>query len=71
MSLNASGPISIGGTTAGQSIEIELGQSGTATASLNDSTFRNLAVKASGAIGLADFYRDRRASCRERVSSPV
>ena len=56
MTLNASGPISIGGTTQGQSIELELAQSGTATASLNDSAFRTLAVKASGAIALGDFY---------------
>ena len=32
MTLNASGPISLAGTTAGQSIQIELGGSGTTQA---------------------------------------
>lgn len=50
MTLNASGPISLAGTTAGQSIEIELGGNGTTQISLNDSSVRTLAGVASGAI---------------------
>ena len=48
MTLTASGQISIGGNTTSQSIEVELGQSGSAMASLNDSNFRKLAGKSSG-----------------------
>ena len=43
MTLNSSGPISLGGTTAGQSIEIENGGSGTTKISLNDTAVRTLA----------------------------
>ena len=50
MTLNASGPISLGGSTSGQSINLELGKSATAQVSLNDSDVRSLAGVASGAI---------------------
>lgn len=50
MALNSSGPISLGGSTSGQSINLELGQSATATVSLNDSNVRSLAGVPSGAI---------------------
>jgi hypothetical protein len=43
MALNNTGAISLGGTTAGQSIEIENGGPGTATISLNDTAVRTLA----------------------------
>lgn len=60
MTMVSSGPISLGGnaTTGGlnQSINIELGQSATATISLNDSNVRALLGKASGAISLSDAY---------------
>lgn len=57
MTLNASGPISLGGATAGQSIAVELGQSGTATISLNDANVRSLAEVPSGAIIMpTNFY---------------
>jgi len=56
MTLNASGPISLGGATTGQSINIELGVSATALASINSAAFRNLAGVASGAISLSNFY---------------
>ena len=57
MTLNASGPISLAGTTAGQSIEIELGGSGTAQISLNCTTVRTLAGVPSGAIIIpTNFY---------------
>lgn len=56
MTLNASGPISLGGSTVGQSINLELGQAATATASINATNFRTLAGVASGQISLSNFY---------------
>ena len=56
MTLNASGTISIGGSTVGQSINLELGLSATATSGLNDSLLRALARVPSGAIALTNFY---------------
>lgn len=50
MALNSSGPISLAGSTAGQSIAVELGQSATGQISLNDAAVRALAGVASGAI---------------------
>lgn len=57
MALNLTGPISLGGTTAGQSIAVELGLSPTAAISLNDTAVRTLAGVASGAIIMpTNFY---------------
>jgi hypothetical protein len=57
MALNSSGPISLGGTTAGQSIALENGGSGTSTISLNDAAVRSLAGVPSGAIIMpTNFY---------------
>ncbi len=56
MALNSSGPISLGGATLGQSINLELGQAATATASINAANFRSLAGVASGQISLSSFY---------------
>jgi hypothetical protein len=57
MTLNASGPISLGGSTTGQSINLELSQSATAQVSLNDTNVRTLAGAASGAIVMpTNFY---------------
>jgi len=56
MTLNSSGPISLGGSTTGQSINLELGFSATALASINSTSFRTLAGVASGAISLSNFY---------------
>ena len=57
MTFNSSGPISLGGTTAGQSIEIENGGAGTTTISLNDAAVRTLAGVPSGAITMpTNFY---------------
>lgn len=50
MALNSSGPISLAGTTAGQSIELENGGNGTTQISLNDTPVRNLAGVPSGTI---------------------
>jgi hypothetical protein len=56
MALNSSGPISLGGTTTGQSVGLELGGSGTSLITLNDATVRFLLGKSSGAISLYDAY---------------
>jgi hypothetical protein len=56
MALNSSGPISLGGSTVGESINLDLGVSATAEASINSATFRNLAGVASGQISLSSFY---------------
>jgi hypothetical protein len=57
MTLNTSGPISLGGTTAGQSIEIENGGNGTTQISLNDTAVRSLAGVPSGQIAMpTNFY---------------
>lgn len=57
MTMNSSGPISLAGTTAGQSIEIENGGNGTTQISLNDAAVRTLAGVPSGAITMpTNFY---------------
>ena len=57
MGLNSSGPISLAGTTAGVSIEIENGGNGTTQISLNDTAVRTLAGVPSGAITMpTNFY---------------
>ena len=57
MALNASGPISLAGTTAGVSIQIENGGNGTTQISLNDAAVRTLAGVPSGAIIMpTNFY---------------
>ena len=57
MTLATSGEISLGGSTATRSINLELGQAATATVSLNDANVRTLAGVASGAIVVpTDFY---------------
>jgi hypothetical protein len=56
MALNSSGPLSFGGSTVGQSINLELGVSATALASINSTPFRTLAGVASGQISVSSFY---------------
>jgi hypothetical protein len=56
MALNNSGPLSFGGSTVGQSINLELGLSATATASINSTAFRTLAGVPSGQISISNFY---------------
>jgi len=57
MTLNSSGPISLGGPTAGQSIAVELSLGATTTISLNQANVRGLAGVASGAIIMpTNFY---------------
>jgi hypothetical protein len=43
--MNSSGPISLGGASTGQSINLEIGQPATSTVSLNDTNVRTLANK--------------------------
>ena len=52
MSLNSTGPISLGGSTVGQSLEIELGETGIQPISMGDSIVRGLLGVPSGAISL-------------------
>ena len=57
MTLNASGQISLAGSTTGQSIALELGLGATTQISLNDSAVRTLAGVPSGAIIIpTNFY---------------
>jgi hypothetical protein len=55
--MNSSGPISLGGATTGQSINLEVGAPATSTVSLNDVIVRQLAGVVSGTIVVpTDFY---------------
>lgn len=58
MALNASGPISLGGSTAGQSVNLETGASATAQVSMNDAAVRVLTNTITGApVSMpADFW---------------
>lgn len=56
MALNSTGAISLAGSTAGQSIALELGLSATGTISLNDASVRSLLGVGSGAISLSSAY---------------
>ena len=57
MALNSSGPISLAGTTTGQSIAVELSLGATTQISLNDTAVRTLAGVPSGAITMpTNFY---------------
>jgi hypothetical protein len=58
MTLNSSGPISLGGATAGQSVNLELGFSATATIAMNTTAVRTLAgfPTAGSQYSLSNFY---------------
>lgn len=56
MALVSSGTISIGGSTANRSINLELDRSATATSSLGESALRTLAGVSSGQISMSNFY---------------
>lgn len=56
MTLNSSGPLSLGGSVVGQLINLELGLAAQATISLNDTSARTLAGIASGTISIGSFY---------------
>ena len=56
MALAGSGTISIGGSTATRSINLELSRSATATSSMGETALRTLAGVSSGAISMSNFY---------------
>tara|TARA_R110002153_G_scaffold244651_2_gene400111 strand:+ start:283 stop:852 length:570 start_codon:yes stop_codon:yes gene_type:complete len=56
MTLASSGTISIGGTTAGRSINLELGRAATATTDLANVEVRALAQVPFSTISMSDFY---------------
>jgi hypothetical protein len=56
MTLQTSGEISLGGSTAGRSVNLTLGRSATASINMNDSGVRSLAGRATGDISFSDFY---------------
>lgn len=57
MPINNSGPISLGGSTTGQSVNLELGKGATDTISMNDNDLRILAGKVGiNPISFSDFY---------------
>lgn len=58
MPLAASGEMSLGGSTSGRSVNLELGFSATALISMNDTAVRTLAAKTTpaSAILMSDFY---------------
>lgn len=62
MALNTSGTMSLAGTIVGESIEIELGGTGTSTISLNDSAVRTLLEVSTGQISISDAYSKSVAS---------
>lgn len=80
MTLNASGPMSIGGSTAGQSINLEFGRAANATTSMSE-LYRNGTagvgsgapnVPTSGAISLSQFYgAANRIALGVTIASPV
>lgn len=56
MALLGTGAISLGGTTVGRSVNLELGRSATASINMNESAVRSLAGAATGAISFSNFY---------------
>lgn len=71
MAMNSSGPISLGGATTGQSINLEIGSPATSTVSLNDTIVRTLAGVVSGQIVVpTDFYGKSLSNSYFQVFSP-
>jgi hypothetical protein len=68
MPLNLSGPISLAGATAGQSIAVELGLSATGNISLNQANVRTLAGVPSGAITMPTNFYGKSASSLPTVA---
>jgi hypothetical protein len=56
MALNSSGPLSLGGSTLGQSVNLELEKLSTAIISLNDSDLRTLFEIPAGTISMSSGY---------------
>jgi len=63
MALANSGSMSIGGTVANRSINVELGLAQNANSSLGQTNFRTLAGIASGTISMDDFYGKSASTC--------
>lgn len=70
MTLNASGPISLGGSTSGQSVNLELGKSATAQVSFNDTDVRSLTGTTAGTalIMPTNFYGKSRVLDTQTVT---
>lgn len=72
MTLASSGTLSIGGSTATRSINLELGLSATANSSIGQTNFRTLAGVSSGTISLSNFYgKSSRPALTYTFGSPV
>ncbi len=71
MALASSGTMSIGGTSANRSINVELGLAQNANSSLGQTNFRNLAGVASGVIKMSDFYGASAGTCTSYSSTAV
>ncbi len=71
MALNASGPISLAGATAGQSIAVELGLGTTTQISLNDAAVRTLAGVPSGAIAMPTNFWGKANTFTYTISASV
>ncbi len=56
MALCASGEMSLGGSTTGRSVNLELDRAATASINMNETAVRTLAGRASGAICMQNFY---------------
>lgn len=56
MALNSSGPLSLGGATTGQSVNLELSKSATALVTMNDTDLRSLFGVSSGQISMSSGY---------------
>ena len=56
MTLASSGSLSMGGSTADRSINLELGNAATDQISLNDTDVRSLGGQSTGTIAISDFY---------------
>lgn len=62
MALAGSGAMSLAGTTAGRSIQLELGGNGSTQISMTDTAVRALAEKTSGPVSMNDFHGKSAAS---------
>jgi len=71
MALNSSGAISLGGSTTGQSVAVELGVSATGQISLNDTVVRTLAGVSSGAISLYNLYSKSNAGSQSYTTPGI
>lgn len=69
MTINSTGAVSLGGSTAGQSVNLELGRSATASINMNETAVRTLAGKASGAIAMSDFRGKSAATTYVAITS--